>query len=571
MHAPLLFLVLSTPLFALPPDSIPSPLESSAESPALQSRLRRPWNQFLLDGQTSYAVGDLFYADKRFSSEERFSLMPEFQVIPDLSENDSTRAALALYGGEELRDNLFGDNQAPYFRGKTQVRVAEHGHLALEGEQNDLYSQENYPRRALVLGNVKSVDASWLGANLPAESFWRAGGKLTRRGGTAQVGHARGFIWGRSNLTGESYPLEANGTEALVGSEDGLRLRFRAYEYNGLSDRAAYAPKASFSDVGLATGGEGGDWNYGMEWSYRKRLVERGSAWRPMDRISYPWAFHGGKGWKDDDSLWKIKTGLAWEYDEGVLTSKVMAKAGENWRKHFFTQEMRGYHRHPFGDSDYIAETTAGFPTPGAGYQVPRLARGGGAVIGYVFRDSLWEAGVSGAGTLEWGTPVFSGTSQRPLGQPEDFWLSRSGEYRGSDYMLGRWQSSFFVEGCVGNRLRLKATGGWQMFTGEEADRLEFLPAPFYAEVQGKLKLFTGLGLEARVQAMAAKQYNGFGISMRVPPHLENGMAVEQMAFGDKLRLRWALFQAFCDGFSEHPLGNPVKLRMAASAAYAFR
>lgn len=290
-----------------------------------------------------------------------------------------------------------------------------------------------------------------------------------------------------------------------------------------------------------------------------------------MDRISYPWAFRGGKRWRDDDSLWKIQTGLGWEYDEGVLTSKVMTKAGENWRKHYFTQELRAYHRHPFDDSAFLSETTAGFPTPGAGYQVPRQARGAGTTIGYVYRESMWETGVSGAGTLEWGAPVFSGTSQRPLGQPEDFWLGRSGEYRGSDYVLGRWQSSVFVEVCAGNRLRLKASGGWQMFTGVEADSLEFLPAPFYGELLGKLELFKGLGLEARMQVMAEKQYHGFGTSLRIPPHLENGVAVEQKAFGDKLRLRWALFQAFSDGYSEHPLGNPVNFRTAASAAYAFR
>ncbi len=138
MRPLVLFLALSTPLFALTPDSLPSPLESSVESSALQSRLRRPWNQFLLDGPTSFAVGDLFYADKRFSSAERFSVMPEFQVLPDLSVNDSTRASLGLQGGEELRGESFGENHAPYFRGKTQVRVAEHAHLALEGEQNDL-------------------------------------------------------------------------------------------------------------------------------------------------------------------------------------------------------------------------------------------------------------------------------------------------------------------------------------------------------------------------------------------------------------------------------------------------
>jgi hypothetical protein len=387
-----------------------------------------------------------------------------------------------------------------------------------------------------------------------------------------EVSHASGFAWGSSRLTGETYPLKVQGTEMNVGMEDGMRMHFSDFRYTGTSDSAAFSPpNATLSEVGFsANGGDEDSWNWGLEWVYRHRSVERGSSWEKMNRSSYPWAFRGGRSWKGGDALWKSSVKMALEYDESVLLSRVTFNAEEPLRKHVFTQELRAYIRRSFDDSAFIAEFLPGTVAPASGYQIPGNARGSALTLGYAFRDSMWQAGVSGSGSVEWEAPVFEGALLQPPGQ-SDVLRGRHGIYTSRDVPLERWQASSSAETRIGSHLRLRMTLGWQMFTGREADSLEFSPAPYYGEIGAKLFLPQGLRAEARVQGLGPKQYHGFGTSLRIPPHFENSLGLEQPMFEGRLRARLAMLRAFSDGLLEHPLGNPLGFVIQGGITCALR
>lgn len=338
---------------ALPPDSLPPLLTSYSESPALSERLQHPWNQFLLNGETVYGAGAIFYAEQRFSSEERFSLMPEFQILPAFPSGDTVRAAYGAKDGHEL-----ASPPSSFNGGFLRARVTSLARVAVEGDEDDLYSYLSLPRRIDVLGNGSPAGLSYLGSDLPPLSLLRGGVELSQRGGTMQVGYARGYDWGQSQLTGEAYPLEVQGTEIRAGVAEDLSMRFRYYQYDGASSQREFSPQATLSEVGL-TVKENVDssWGYRLDWTYRKRVVENGSAWTPLNRISYPWSFHAGKEWKGDDFPWKARVQADLDYDESVLLTHGTAEAEEPVNQNVFSQGIRLYQRHVFDDSAFIGET----------------------------------------------------------------------------------------------------------------------------------------------------------------------------------------------------------------------
>ncbi len=553
--------------WGLAPDSLPSLLETSAESPAIADRLHHPWNQFLLNGQTSFSAGDLFYAEQRFSSRERFSLMPEFPILPVFPENDSAFASAGANTGNEINREGIVD-QTPFTRGFIRSHLTSASRIAWEGEEDDLLSSRTFPRRDSILGNRAASELAYLGDSLPPLSLWRAGAELQQRGGALRVGHARGFVWAPSLLTGENYPMKAQGTEMRVGLDEDLGMRFRYYSYDGMSAQPRDAPKATFSEVGLAVKGGSDPWIWKFEWGYRKRVIEKGSLWAPLDRASYPWAFHGGREWKGEDIPWKIRMRAGLEYDESALLSRGVVEAEEPLKKNVFSQSLRIYHRHPFDDSAFIAEARPGDLSPTVFYRVPPNGRGAALSLGYDFRDSSWEAGCGGFGSLEWEIPIFEGSAEIPGGA--SYWNSRRGVYRGADDVLGRGGASLHAEAKAGGHVRIRAEAGWQEFYGEEEAALEFSPAPYFGETEARCQFAHGFRAEARLQGMGAKEYRGYGISLRVPPHFENHLGLEQ-SFGARLKLRMALFHAFGDEILEHPLGNPLRFRVFAGLACALR
>lgn len=128
-----------------------------------------------------------------------------------------------------------------------------------------------------------------------------------------------------------------------------------------------------------------------------------------------------------------------------------------------------------------------------------------------------------------------------------------------------------YLESQAGARGRLRTEAGWQRFDGEVADALEFTPAPYYGEVDGRFLLPAGVQLEARVQGMGAKRYQGYGVLLRVPPHFENNVALDQAILGDYLHAHIALFHAFGDAIQEHPLGSPLRFRVVAGVTGKIR
>ena len=269
--------------------------------------------------------------------------------------------------------------------------------------------------------------------------------------------------------------------------------------------------------------------------------------------------------------MWRARVQAGLEYDEGVLLSRGQLEAQLPWKKQALTAGLRLYHRHPFDDSAFITERLPGDSAATAFYQVPQNGRGAALWLGYGWNDSLWKAGVTGTGSMEWETPRFDGTSVSPVGVADVFWNARRGAYVGSDYVLARAQASAYGEAKAGRRIRVRVSGGWQSLYGEEADAVEFTPAPYYGELSLRADLPGGLRAEARLQGMGEKEYRGYGVDLRVPPHFENNLGIEQPLFGDFIRARLALFHAFGDPVLEHPLGTPIRFRVTAGVTGKIR
>jgi hypothetical protein len=133
---------------------------------------------------------------------------------------------------------------------------------------------------------------------------------------------------------------------------------------------------------------------------------------------------------------------------------------------------------------------------------------------------------------------------------------------RGSDHHYSNYGGRADAAGSLWNPAFWRFEAGWRGFAGEEADRMEYRPSPWWAGLGLGVEFPSDLKVETLVHWVGPKEVRGWGEDFETPAHFESNAALVQSLFDERLELSASLLHAFGDAVQEHPNGNPLLFRI---------
>jgi len=563
-----------------------------AESPALKERLTHPERLFLWEGSENVGPGETFYTSpgwaRRLMGAGQVDPRETWELLADPMAGDTGRVGLRLRGGSETGDGLYREmqgrsrpeqNRTPYFSADAHAYALPQLRLRALVDQNDVSTYRTFSNRAgLLKPSAPWSDLAYFGENLPTRSYALGEMHFKQRGGVLHAAVARGWHWGLSPVTGSTRPWLVALTRIDAGFDEANGIYLDLAQWETPEEALHDAGQGFASEVGLRlTGGED-DWAWRLMWGYSRRRIEPGRAggFEPLDVEGFPLTLSAGKR-IHPESLgdWAWTTRIQATSRDGLASAQGHSVFGKEKGAHRPEAGLEGFADKRFSGAPIAREYAYDTSETVVGEIRPaRLARGLAAHLRYGWQGKQEYAEIKTHFASEWGRPVFFGEvgeSAETAAQSSTGGL-RQGLYRGSDYVLHNVTATAKAQSVRVRGVYLGVFSGWRAFFGEEAQRLEYEPAPYWAGGNITLDLPTDLQITALVQAVGGKRVRQWGgeaaqpgsapASFRVAPHFENQVGIRQRFLKNRFAAQLQCLHAFGDEILEHPAGNPLRFRI---------
>ena len=534
-------------------------LDLPLETGFLRDRLEEPQNHFLLNGQEGFISGREFYQASGESSPFLWASQPFLHYGTDRSwQNDSSQVTVRAQGANEVT----GESASPYVFGDVGWEVLEGFRLHGGVEQNGLYSQKTLASRQSQAPQDRDQRLALFGSDLPILSQANVGGSFERRGATMAAQYNQGTWWTTSPVSGVAYPWEGFNADLVYKAGEDFDLSLVEQQWDSPSPYRFNKSHWRRSEINMSfLGASEGAWLWRFDIGYQRRAMSSQGAFREFEEKTYPFRFRYRQDWAAPDSVpFKMLSQGSLGYRDGMFQAQHSSEFREPAGTHQPMQFLRGYYRHPFKgyvipteqltpDSAFIAESHPGLD-----------ARGwvGGAEYREVRKRFLM--GVNTDYAMEWELPVFD------LGQLDtlDGIVRRQGSYQSRDNLLENAGAKAFASGGFSEKGAWRAQAGVRRFWGRNADRIEYLPSPWWIGAGTGWTLPGKTQVDAQITFMGPKEVRGWGPVFKVPEHWENHLSLVQPLFSDRLKLSLAGIHAFGENIQEHPNGNPMRFRILA-------
>jgi hypothetical protein len=556
-----LSLFLVHPSFAA--DPLP-PWETSpgfpAETDFLRDRIDHPQNHFLLNGEEGFVSGREYY---QAYSEALPFLWP---VQPFLRYGtgrgwmtDTTTLDVEAYGSSETN----GDPPSPYADGEVSWQPLEglrlHGGL----EQNGLYSRRTFPARQAQAGIGNEADLAWFGEQLPIRSQANIGGALDRRGAILGGQYNYGWWWTTSPVSGQTYAWEGFNADLVYKAGDDFELSLVGQHWDSRSPFEFYDSHWRRSEITLSFSGVSiGAWMWRLDAGFQRRDMTSSGAFEEFEDQEYPFRYRYRQDWIAPDSMnLRILNQGHFGYRDNMFSAVHSSEFRETFGPHQPMQFVRAYYRHQFKNGVIPVERlSAQDSTAIAAYHPGVNARGFVGGLEYREARKKFQVGVAADYAMEWEYVLFEPAALDTV----DGLIRRQGIYEGSDKALSNAVGRVFASGTIVEQVDWRAQGGLRGFWGDDAEKIEFLPSPWWAGAGLKWNMPAKARFDAQVTWLGEKEVRGWGPDFKVPSHWENQVSFLQPIFGERLKFSLTALHAFGENVLEQPNGNLVRFRILA-------
>lgn len=540
-----------------------------AESELFDDRVRGPEAHFLLDGRHAFLAGREFYQALGEPNHFLWPAHPYLRTLPDRRWlRDSAEYTASMRVGNEIGDPLFHElqstdgksNRTPLTDGAITWSPTGEWSVHADLEQNDHFSFRTYPARIALVGESRREKLSYIGGNLPPLSALAMGGAMHRHGGLLAIQANRGWWWTASPVSGMPYAWEGWNADFHTRAGDDFDLSLVDQSWESAAPGTFQSARWRRTELTLGFGGKGpGGWRYRLELGGQRRTLYADSAFFKFEEDTYPWRFRYRQVWSPEaGSLFRLENQGFLGTRDRMFSAQHGVEFRETFGKHVLSQGLKGYYRHPFSSYREPEEILNADTTWVAALDPATHARGFSGSLEYRHKRERFEGALSGHYAMEWGVPVFDGAVVDTL----EGLLIRAGTLQGSAHQYSNFGGRADAAGALWNPAFWRFEAGWRGFAGEEKNRIEYRPSPWWAGLGLGVELPSDLKMETLVHWVGAKEVRGWGEDFETPAHLEGNAALVQSLFDDRLELSAALLHAFGDAVQEHPNGNPLLFRI---------